>query len=98
MTGEPLSPIQDVFVGRARELAILGAALGTARERSGRLVIISGEPGIGKTRLVREIADQASERGFRMVWGYCHEEAGAPPYWPWVRIISQIVEPLNPRV
>jgi tetratricopeptide (TPR) repeat protein len=82
------------FVGRERELAELGGALDDADTGRGRLFLLSGEPGIGKTRLAEEIATEASARGMRVAWGRCWEGSGAPAYWPWVRILrTLIIEP-----
>ncbi|MGI8808827.1 MAG: ATP-binding protein [Acidimicrobiales bacterium] len=53
---------------------------------SGRLVLCAGEPGIGKTRLVEELAGLALARGAAVVWGRCVEADGAPPYWPWRQV------------
>ncbi|MEE2927102.1 MAG: ATP-binding protein [Chloroflexota bacterium] len=50
----------------------------------GRLVMLAGEPGIGKTRTAQELAAYAKEHGVQVLWGWCYEEEGAPPYWPWV--------------
>jgi DNA-binding CsgD family transcriptional regulator len=77
----------DSFVGRQRELETLHAAMAHAMAGRGRIVVLAGEPGIGKTRTAQELADHASRRGAIVLWGRCHEEAGAPPYWPWVQII-----------
>jgi eukaryotic-like serine/threonine-protein kinase len=88
----------EAFVGRDRELEALRSALDAAGAGSGRLAMLSGEPGIGKTRLARELTDRAAALRPRVVWGRCHEEAGAPPYWPWVRILRAIASDLEPGV
>src|SRR5579862_3606025 len=80
-----------VFVGRKRELAELRAALDEGREGRGRLFLISGEPGIGKTRLAEEVARAAAARGMPAVWGRCWEGAGAPAYWPWIQIVRALL-------
>jgi len=54
--------------------------------------LISGEPGIGKTRCAEALADVAEDQGALVLWGRCREEAGAPPYWPWVQILRAYVE------
>ena len=75
------------FVGREVELARLATALDEAFAGHGRLIMVSGEQGIGKTRLVTELAGLARARGARVLWGRCYEREGAPPYWPWVQAI-----------
>ena len=77
----------DTFVGRLRELEALRAAFDQVIAGQGRIVMIAGEPGIGKTRTVQELALHGAELGAVVLWGHCHEEAGAPSYWPWVQII-----------
>ena len=78
-------PIGSVFVGRQRELAELTAALDDALSGEGRLFMLVGEPGIGKTRTTQELASYAEQQGAQVFWGLCYEEEGTPPYWPWVR-------------
>jgi hypothetical protein len=76
------------FVGRDAELSALGAALADAANgRGGGLVLISGEPGIGKTTLAATFARQARGRGAQVAWGSAWEEGGVPPYWPWVQVL-----------
>jgi DNA-binding CsgD family transcriptional regulator len=55
-------------------------------------VLISGEPGIGKTRCVQALADVAEDQGALVLWGHCREDAAAPPYWPWVQILRAYVD------
>jgi DNA-binding CsgD family transcriptional regulator/tetratricopeptide (TPR) repeat protein len=80
----------EVFVGRSYEIAALCAALDTTGAGNGRMVLLAGEPGIGKTRTASQLTRHAAERDARIVWGRCHEEAGAPPYWPWIQILGAI--------
>jgi class 3 adenylate cyclase/tetratricopeptide (TPR) repeat protein len=86
----------DLFVGRHRELAALLAAVDDVTGRSGAVFWLRGEPGIGKTRLVEELAARATERGARVVSGRCWESAGAPPYWPWVQCLRALVQEAEP--
>jgi DNA-binding SARP family transcriptional activator len=76
-----------VFVSRERELRELLGALGDARAGRGRVVLLEGEPGIGKTRLAEELAGRARELGVRVLVGRCWEAGGAPAYWPWVQAL-----------
>jgi ATP/maltotriose-dependent transcriptional regulator MalT len=82
----------EAFVGRRDELEALCTALDAACAGGGRLVLLAGEPGIGKTRTALELMADARNRDARIVWGRCHEEAGAPPYWPWVQILRAVAE------
>jgi tetratricopeptide (TPR) repeat protein len=75
-----------VFVGRTQELEELRAGLEDACAGHGRLILLVGEPGIGKTRLAHELATYARARGARVLVGRCDESEGAPPFWPWVQI------------
>jgi DNA-binding SARP family transcriptional activator/tetratricopeptide (TPR) repeat protein len=75
------------FVGRDAEVAALRAHLDATAAGSGRVVLVEGEPGIGKTRLAEEVATDAAARGFLVVWGRCTEGGGAPPLWPWAQIL-----------
>ncbi|MFC5818772.1 AfsR/SARP family transcriptional regulator [Nonomuraea harbinensis] len=74
---------RERLVGREREVRALEERLAEARGGRGGLVIVSGEAGIGKTSLARAAADVAGSRGFRVVWGRCPDEGGAPAFWPW---------------
>jgi DNA-binding SARP family transcriptional activator len=77
----------SVFVGRERELAELGEGLDDALAGRGRLFLIVGEPGIGKSRLAEELVVRARARGARVLVGRCWEAGGAPAYWPWVQAL-----------
>ena len=90
----PTATGTDPFIGREREMAELTTALDGALEGRGGLVMLAGEPGIGKTRLSEEIAAIAKDRGALVAWGACYEGGTAPPYWPWTQIIrSLLTEP-----
>ena len=62
-------------------------------------MLVAGEAGVGKSRLVAEIAREAEARGMRELTGHCVEMSGAPPYLPYVEMIEQAVSnPRNPLV
>jgi tetratricopeptide (TPR) repeat protein len=82
--------ISSSFVGRERELAALREALSAAGDGHGSLLLLTGEPGIGKTRIAEEIAQAARQAGVRTLWGACSEDGGAPAYWPWVPILREL--------
>src|SRR5438874_1954052 len=82
-----ISAMPAVFVGRHHELVELRAGLEDAATGRGRFFLVVGEAGIGKTRLVEELAREAAERGHLVLWGRCWEGEGAPPYWPWIQVI-----------
>ena len=80
-----------VFVGRQAEVDQLKAALEDALSGRGRLTLLLGEPGIGKTRTALELATYAGLRRAKVLWGRCQESEGAPPYWPWVQAMRSYV-------
>jgi hypothetical protein len=85
-----------VFVGRERELAQLVGALESSFAGLGRLVLLSGEPGIGKSWLADGLAAEARRRGATVVWGRCWEAGGAPAYWPWLQSFRSLARALSP--
>ena len=70
----------------------LRAALEDSLAGNGRLVMLVGEPGIGKTRTAQELASYAERRGAQVLWGLCYEEEGAPPHWPWLQAIGSYIQ------
>jgi eukaryotic-like serine/threonine-protein kinase len=78
---------RGAFVGREREMESLRSAVEDAFEGRGGIVLLAGEPGIGKTRTAQELTSYAKARGLQVIWGRCHECDGAPAYWPWVQVI-----------
>jgi ATP/maltotriose-dependent transcriptional regulator MalT len=85
------------FVGRERELGLLRGMLNDARAGRGGVAFITGEPGIGKTRLAEEFAADARRSGATVVWGRCHEGEGAPAFWPWVQIVRALARGRSAR-
>ena len=75
------------LVGRGPLLAELRAALDAALAGHGSLVLITGEPGIGKTALITSVAGEAASRGVQVGWGRCAEGEGAPAFWPWTQVL-----------
>ena len=85
------------FVGREQELQELVAALDASGGGRGRLVLLAGEPGIGKSRLADELAAHARERGTLVLRGRCWEDAGAPPFWSWIQVLRACLRPREPE-
>jgi DNA-binding SARP family transcriptional activator len=76
-----------VFVGHDEEIGLLLAGLEDALAGRGRLFLIGGAAGTGKTRLADEIASRGKQRGARVLWGRCWEAGDAPSYWPWIQAL-----------
>ncbi len=85
-----------IFVGRERELGELQGGLREAERGHGSLFLLSGDPGIGKTRLADRLCGFAAGRGARVVWGRAWEGEGAPAYWPWVQVLRGLAEASTP--
>jgi DNA-binding winged helix-turn-helix (wHTH) protein/tetratricopeptide (TPR) repeat protein len=76
----------DVFIGRRELIARIDAQIAEVLEGRGRMLVLSGEPGIGKTRTAQEIAHRASVRGALVATGAASPQPGAPPLWPWLQV------------
>jgi predicted ATPase len=78
------------FAGRAEELAALKAALEAAGAGCFSAAVVSGEPGIGKSRLVDELCLYARESGFDLAVGYCFDTHSGVSYFPFVQALRQL--------
>ena len=100
VTQEEANPLDrlagGVFVGREKEMDELRAGLEDTLAARGRLLMLVGEPGIGKTRTAEELATYAHLRKAQVLWGRCYEGEGAPAYWPWVQLIRSYVHDRDP--
>ena len=94
MAGEPLieSAQSRPLFGRDRELEELSAGLARARAGRGSLFLVTGMPGIGKTRLAEALGERAGAEGMLVVWGRCWENPGAPAYYPWAQALRALIE------
>jgi DNA-binding NarL/FixJ family response regulator len=80
------------ILGRARELGFIEQGVVAARASAGGLILVCGEPGIGKTRLLVEATANAATSGALVAWGRCREDGEAPPFLPWVQLLRSAVE------
>ena len=80
----------DRFVGRTRELQRLAAAFAAARDGRGSVTVVTGEQGIGKSRLCEAAAALADDLGLTVVASRCWVDGGAPPLWPWQPILRAL--------
>jgi DNA-binding SARP family transcriptional activator/class 3 adenylate cyclase/tetratricopeptide (TPR) repeat protein len=83
--------LEGVFVGRDRESAALATAFEAVRDDEGRrLVLVAGEPGVGKTTLAARFARAAHAKGAVVLYGHCDEGLGIP-YQPWAETLAHLV-------
>jgi len=86
------------LIGREAELARLRQAMGEARKGRGQTIMILGEAGIGKSRVIQEITTNAVQRGSRVLLGRCYETEQILPFGPWVDAIrtGQVIPDIEP--
>jgi len=89
-------PARLPFVGRQTELARLVGLLSEAAVGRGGLVMVVGDPGIGKTRTAEELAARARRDGMAVLWGHCYEADWAPPYGPFGEALEALVASTEP--
>jgi class 3 adenylate cyclase/tetratricopeptide (TPR) repeat protein len=87
----PRSALADFFIGRSVELDTLKRAIDAGLGGHGSLVLVAGEPGIGKTFLTEHAASYAKLRGAQPLLGRCHETEAGIPYLPFVEALRQCV-------
>jgi len=80
--------IESLLVGRTQEQRVLREELLAAINGHGRLVLLGGEAGIGKTTLARDLCQEAMTLGVRVLHGHCYDLATTPPYGPWVDLFE----------
>ncbi|MGH0036369.1 MAG: AAA family ATPase [Myxococcota bacterium] len=78
------------YVGRADLMRELDSLVEATLAGRGAIALLSGEPGIGKTRTAEEISFRAASGGADVHWGRCVGGAGAPSLWPWSEILRAI--------
>ena len=84
-------PTRTPMVGRDREREELSAAMARAIEGRGGVVMIGGEPGIGKTRLCEELARDVRRRGLPALLGRCYDSEAVLPYQPFTEIVQSAI-------
>lgn len=89
--GRPGIDSATALAGRHVEMDILTARLDEAIAGRGGIVLLAGEPGIGKTRLAEELAAVALARDASVLWGRCYEGEGAPAFWPWIEVLRAAI-------
>jgi DNA-binding SARP family transcriptional activator/tetratricopeptide (TPR) repeat protein len=94
----PAARARSTFVGREAELSQLVAGLDEAIVGRGRLFLLVGEPGIGKSRLAEELIQIARARRVDVLVGRCWEASGAPAYWPWVQSLRSLADGAPPEL
>ncbi|HZY70151.1 MAG TPA: AAA family ATPase [Thermoplasmata archaeon] len=82
------------FIGRASEFGELRTLVERMAEGRGGVILIRGEPGIGKSRTIEETVRYASERGIPWIGTVCQESELAVPYAPWVHLLRELVRTL----
>jgi predicted ATPase len=87
----------EQLVGRAEELGVLDAALADLDGRRPGVVELEGEPGIGKTRLLKELGDRADARGRLVLSGSGSELEHELPFWVFVDALDEFLQGLEPR-
>src|SRR5262245_38534563 len=80
---------QTPFTGRTAELARLTHRLDEASGGRGGVVLVMGEPGIGKTRTLEEFAERVRPQGTLVLWGRCYEGEAGRPYGPFAEAIGE---------
>ena len=86
------SECSGAFVGRDGPRARIRAAFRDSLTGGARLVLVSGEAGIGKTALLTEAVREAAGAGATTAWGTCWDADRAPGYWPWAQVVRQMVD------
>jgi adenosyl cobinamide kinase/adenosyl cobinamide phosphate guanylyltransferase len=82
--------VEERLYGRADVLERARLGVDRACSGDGRLILFTGEPGIGKSRLAEQVAAEAAGKGAEVAWGRCWEAGGAPAYWPWIQIFRSL--------
>ncbi|HXZ04248.1 MAG TPA: AAA family ATPase, partial [Ktedonobacteraceae bacterium] len=97
----PLDPeriLQAELVGREAEISLMQRAFQQVQNGQRRVVFVSGEPGIGKTRIARDFTRWCQEsQQATILWGYCYEMSGQLPYQPIVDAINAHVQTCSPE-
>lgn len=86
------APPPRMLVGREEERVQLSTAFATSLAGRGGLVLIEGEPGIGKTRIAEALAEEAEHAGAFVHWARARKESGAPALWLWVQVLRSFVQ------
>ena len=86
----------SAFIGRAAELELIAARASAARRGAGGVVLISGEPGIGKSRLAEQAAARATTAGMRTARARVPQDEGCPPYWVFRQLLGQRLPEQDP--
>ena len=91
MTGVARLGVGIGLVGRRAEMAALGAALERAADGKPTGVLLAGDAGVGKSRLVAETVERAAAAGFAVLTGRCLDSAASLPYLPFTEVVGQLV-------
>src|SRR5579871_1892971 len=93
-----MRPPEVPLIGRAQELARLRSGHQQALDQGGRMMLVTGEAGIGKTRLLAELVRLSETSGVQLMIGRCHESERALPLHPWVEAIRGGATTLDPAI
>jgi predicted ATPase/DNA-binding NarL/FixJ family response regulator len=86
LSNQPIS--SPILIGREREVTRLGELIDRVMQKQGQVLLLSGEAGIGKSRLAAEGKRQASEQGFLVLQGNCFPPDHSSPYAPLLDLLS----------